>query len=149
VSHVAAVHQALYNKLGEDPSEKTWVQSVLYGMHPSLVMYLPLEMEPYTIDKLLSYGENLEQYLPTNDSFLTSAARPPSPPTPPDFSVTCYFTPRQEEHITNLPPAQPRVHTIATPATFCYRCGQLGHFAVLCTNRRINRLKRRKHKSRR
>ena len=117
------------------PTDSQWIRAILRGMLPNLFEVLPPHLQPYTIEGILWFGDNLEMYLPQTDPFWTTPTPQAVEMTPPDLQVT----------VQNSPPRTDV--SIPTPSSFasniiCFRCGEKGHHAGAGICKRVKGLRR-------
>ena len=132
--HLQCFMEEIHNELsglveGKIP-DRLFIRAVLRGLTPSILIAMPLMNQPWTVEQLLWFGDNLRDFLPATDPHWETEPRTAHPG--PDFSITV----PNEEYV----------------PIYCYRCGESGHKATGCSNPRLNYLRpknsKRKNKAR-
>jgi hypothetical protein len=126
------MYNIILNETGEqDVPDDTLLQRVIAGLHPRVAKYLP-DPHPSSLPQLFEFGDSLAELFPSGDPSWNSAGGQQYESPHIQVEIAC-------GDARSSPDAVPK----------CYRCGEVGHFAVTCTrprNRAI-RPKKKKRKS--
>jgi hypothetical protein len=113
------IHQELSGLVEGDIPDRLFTRAVLRGLTSSILMAAPVQIGPWTEERLLWYADHLDEYLPKSDPHWNVQ------PGPDQLGLNFQIHVHNDDHV-------PR---------FCYKCGEKGHEAKGCVKKRLNYLR--------
>jgi hypothetical protein len=110
---------------------------IIQGFTPNIRMAMPQNKVKWTVERLMWFGEHLDEFLPKTDPHWQESGKPVDSQVYPDFTVKVNvsradLSPPSEKEVESGPLSSPSAKVVEIQGkkkVTCYRCQKTGHYA--------------------